>query len=108
MTEPHVIRLREPWDREPRPGCGTRLRRYFNTPTGLAPTTVVRIVCDGPTAAATAWLNDVALGDHTANESSWSHEVTQNLLSRNELTIDVAALATAELPWHEVRLEIVE
>lgn len=108
MTEPHVIRLREPWDREPRSGGGTRYRRFFNLPTGLTPTTVVHIVCAGSTAATTAWLNDVALGDHAAEEPAWSHEVTENLLSRNELVIDVAAPAVAELPWREMRLEIMD
>jgi hypothetical protein len=105
VSEPHVIRLREPWDREPRTGGGARYRRFFNTPTGLTPGTTVAVVCEAPTAAATVWLNDRTLGDHAPEQGTWSHDVTRDLLSRNELTIDVAT-AAAELPWREVRLEI--
>lgn len=108
MSEPHIIRLREPWDREPLPGGGLRFRRRFNAPTGLRSTTTVTIVCDSPAAATTVWLNDAVLGDHAAADGTWSHGVTAELLSRNELVIDVEGLAATELPWREVRLEIRE
>jgi hypothetical protein len=109
MSEPHVIRFREPWDREPLPSGGVRYRRNFNAPTGLTPTTQVTIVCEAPSAATTAWLNDRALGNHALEAGTWLHEITADLLSRNELMIEVAVGAVAaELPWREVRLEIRE
>ena len=108
MSEPHRIRLREPWVREPPANGGTRYHRAFNAPTGLTPGTTVTIVCDGPLTPSAVVLNGMALRSNSSGENLWSSEITSLLVARNELTLDFAATASPAdaLPWREVRLEI--
>ena len=108
MSEPHRIRLREPWIRELPADGGTRYRRAFNTPTGLTSGTTVTIVCDGSLPPSAVVLNGVTLNAIVSGESHWSHEITSLLIARNELTLDFAEPASPSdlLPWREVRLEI--
>lgn len=109
MSEPHVIRLREPWDRIVLADGRIRHRRFFNLPTGLTPTTTVKIVCDSPETATTFWLNDSPYANHFLEQGTWGYEITKHLVARNQVDIDVAAgFIGPDLPWQEVRLEICE
>ena len=96
----HIIRLREPWEVEPRPG-GVVYRRYFNRPTGLAGGEAVRLAIDGLPLLAAVSFNGAPLAEGS------SGDITAALLPRNLVVIEVAgAEAAGELPFGEVRLEI--
>ena len=103
---PHPIRLREPWSREPLGESGLRLRRGFHRPTITAGERVW-MVCDGLNADAVASFDGRLLGTIAASEQAWSHDVTELLVGRHELTFDFAAMLPVDrLPWREVRLEV--
>lgn len=107
MSEPHVIRLREPWDRELLVGGGVRYSRYFNWPNPIEQGEVV-LVCDGMAGAALATFNTVVTSAVPINDE-WNVEVTSLLRSRNQVTFEFSRqLSNADLPWREVRLEIRE
>ena len=100
MSEPHVIRLREPWERESLPDGGVRYRRFFNLPTGLTNDTTVTLVCDGLPAKAAVTLNGAKLESTPVTAVPWSHEVARLLISRNELIVDrTHASSSPDLPW---------
>ena len=119
MVEPHVIRLRGPWELQPLASWqssdnslpkGGRLEmpsdwskllgadfrgrvrhlRRFGRPTGLDAGERVWLVCDGATDAATIFLNGAQLGAVISGSNQPARfEVTDRLLRRNELVIDV-------------------
>jgi len=105
-VEPHRIRLREPWDREPNGSRGFRLRRHFNRPT-IVVGEFVSLVCEGATIDGTILLNGAPLGRISPGATPWSCDITEQLLSRNEIVVETsAAPVAAELPWKEFRLEV--
>jgi hypothetical protein len=130
MPEPHIIRLRGPWELQPltqwRRGAdgpllevndplppGGRLempsdwspllgadyygrvrhRRRFGRPTGLDSGQIVWLVCDGAAGAANVALNGAPLGALLGPTTPVRFDVTDRLLARNELVIDVEFLA---------------
>jgi hypothetical protein len=103
---PHRIRLREPWTREPLEGGGLRLRRGFHRPT-IQVGEHIKIVCEGVRADAVVSLDGEPLGMAEAAADQWSHDLTERLVDRHEVTIDFAVAPPGEgLPWREVRVEI--
>jgi len=106
VVEPHRIRLREPWHREPNGSTGFRLRRHFHRPTIVAGE-LVSLVCEGTTVDAAILLNGAPLGRISPAATPWSCDITEQLLSRNEIIVESsAAPVAAELPWKEFRLEV--
>ncbi len=98
MPDIHSIRLREPWQCEPREG-GVCWSRTFNWPAGLTPREKVWVVIEPLPADARVTLNGQQLtGDL---------EVTSLIAMHNRLEIEVPAVGAAELPF-AVRLDIDE
>ncbi len=126
MPQPHIIRLRGPWELQPLarwqlasgaalvefidplpPGgriempsdwsqlLGADFRgrarhlRRFGRPTGLDSGQRVWLVCDGATDAATIALNGAPLGAILGPNLPARFDITERLLPRNELVIDV-------------------
>jgi len=104
----HVIRLRQPWQRQDLPGkvCW---RRAFHRPTGLDAGERVWLVVDRPLSGATVRLNGQPLGD-VEQGTVGRLDVTDLLADRNALEIDVALAAPDEAGElaGDVRLEIEE
>lgn len=100
MPEPHVIRLRAPWESSTQ-GARCVLRRHFHSPTGLTPTSRVALVLsDLPGAHVT--LNDQQL----SAQSEGRFEIAALLQPRNLLCIE---LESADIPQEpNVWLEISE
>jgi beta-galactosidase/beta-glucuronidase len=126
MPQPHIIRLRGPWELQPLarwqvaddgtlaeiadplppggrlampsdwskllgPDFHGRVRhlRRFARPTGLDSGERVWLVCDGAADAATIALNGAPLGAIPGTNQPTRFDVTERLLPRNELVIDV-------------------
>jgi hypothetical protein len=87
QLHPHVIRLREPWDREMGSGF-LRLRRRFGLPTGLQPADEVDLVIGEVKAESRVSLNDVLLGELPPGHTT-RFGIREKLLQRNVLQIDV-------------------
>jgi hypothetical protein len=121
MNTPHVIRLREPWEREvvaPSPSDGggprtIRCRRRFNWLARLEAGERVWLACDVLDARATFTLNGRRLATCDAPGSGRRLDITDAIAPNNTLEIDLvladdaidAAMSSAQLPG-EVRLEI--
>ncbi len=128
MLYPHSIRLRSAWryaygagpwaeERAALPGVwqrvlelangrDVRLRRNFNRPTGLESHESVWLVIDRPHGLRVVRLNQRPL-TLEANPSDASVEITNLLIDRNELDIEVEGYGKIDKPpWSEVRLEI--
>ena len=126
---PHPIRLRGPWDlfvpdsgaeAQPRrvtPPCdwraalgaefrGTaRFRRFFHAPDRLMPHERLWLVVEGANERAAVGLNGAALGEFAGAATTWEHAVTERIVPRNELTLDVVA-PTSVGALGAVRLEV--
>jgi hypothetical protein len=117
MPDPHVIRLRGPWDCEPlerfdgagelpaggrvKPPCDwaatlgreflgrVRYTRRFNRPTNIDPHEHVWLACDGVDQRATVALNGHALGNLTGHRGTTRFDVTSLLELHNTLWVDV-------------------
>ena len=94
--QPHIIRLRLPWELtiSPTPsatlcgGCWI-LRRLFNCPTGLRADDRVVLVVDGLDSVTGLTLNGVSLA-YWHNEQGVLHcEVREHLRSHNDLEIEL-------------------
>lgn len=94
----HSIRLREPWQCEPREGSA-RWIRTFNWPAGLTRREKVWVVVDPLPAGARILLN----GQQLAADL----EVTSLIAPYNRLVIEVPGERAGELPF-AVRLDIDE
>jgi hypothetical protein len=97
----HTIRLRDPWDVEVR-ADSVLYQRYFNRPTGLEPTSVVRLAIDHLPAGSRVSVNDTSLGAAEA----W--DITSQLQPRNAVVIEIGGHSLPQRPFGEVRLEIRE
>jgi Glycosyl hydrolase 2 galactose-binding domain-like len=98
---PHLIRLREPWEREPLESLGAvRFTRHFHRPTGLGAASRVWLVIENIDSRAAVTLNDRLLGE--IEDWPARFEITADLLPRNLLAIDVSSPAMLGA----VRLEI--
>ena len=98
MPEPHVIRLRAPWESSAQE---TRcvLRRHFHSPTGLTPQSRVVLVLSDLLGAQVT-LNDQPL----SALSEGRFEVTSLLQSRNLLVIELESPGVPQEPnvWLEI------
>lgn len=98
MPEPHVIRLRAPWESSAQ-GARIVLRRSFHSPTGLTPTSrVVLVLRDLPGAQLT--LNDQRLSAQTEGR----FEFATLLRPRNLLCIELESANIPQEPnvWLEI------
>ena len=101
----HTIRLRHPWQCEPR-GKGCCWVRSFNWPAGLLPREVAWLVIEALPDGAAVRLS----GKPLVAGASGRFDISESIAPFNQITIevpDVAASDETECPW-EVRLEIVE
>ena len=107
MMYPHVIRLRNPWDRTV---CddGALHSRRFNSPTGLDVREQVWVVVEGLQLAARIACNGNEVGQVTDGNESGEFNITGCLKSRNDLQIKVAGgdHAQEQAVFDSVRLEI--
>jgi hypothetical protein len=116
---PHIIRLREPWERERLADGSLRLMRRFHRPTGLDETSRVWLVVENLDGAAEVSLNDRVLGrlsggqkpsDDAVTKAQARIEITQSLRPHNMIAIVAGpALAGKEEQanaLNSVRLEI--
>ena len=97
---PHLIRLREPWEREPLDEGAVRFTRRFHRPTGLDESSRVWLVIDTAGSSAAVTLNDRPL--RRFNDCPSRFEITAELVPQNVLIIDVSPPAILDA----VRLEI--
>ncbi len=83
---PHRIRLRDPWQHEPRPDASScaRSRRRFGYPGRIDPHERVWLVLQGVGSPAAVSLNGVELG---RVEGDAEFEVTAHLRPRNEVVL---------------------
>ncbi len=98
MPEPHVIRLRAPWESSLQ-GTRRRLQRHFHSRTGLTPQSrVFLVLCDLPGAWVT--LNDQRL----SALSEGRFEISALLQPRNLLTIEQQSPDIPQEPnvWLEI------
>lgn len=111
MTQPHLIRLRGPWDCLTSAGTVSfswpqlpegelTLRRRFGCPTGISPADVVELVFVGLPPLSAVILNDVPLPLDVLRFP------LSPLLPRNELKLTLAAEGASLAAEAEVRLEI--
>jgi hypothetical protein len=98
MPDIHSIRLREPWQCEPRED-GVSWVRTFNWPAGLTPREKVWVVIEPLPAGARVSLN--------GQELAGDLEVTRLIEMHNRLEIELPGAAAGELPF-SVRLDIDE
>ena len=98
MPDIHSIRLREPWQCEPRDG-GVCWVRTFNWPAGLTPREKVWVIIEPLPEGARVSLN--------GQELAGDLEVTQLIALHNRLEIEVPGSRAGELPF-AVRLDIDE
>jgi hypothetical protein len=101
MSDPHIIRLRDPWEAERQNGDVTLWRRRFNRPTGLSPGDQVFLVIQSPTDVPSLRLNDVELPISAHRIGAVQAEIVSRLDVRN--TIEILAGAQRDF---EVWLEI--
>jgi hypothetical protein len=87
MMYPHVIRLREPWQRLAIPG-GVRHQRGFNLPTGLDDREEVWLVVEEVSHPATVFCNGQAVG-HVAPGEAGEFSIKELLSPRNEARIEM-------------------
>lgn len=88
MSEPHVIRLRGPWDAEPvNVSQATRWIRRFGRPTGLE--TGARVwLCLQPVDGILSWrLNDSEPHNVDATQAAQRFDITDQLQPRNRLEV---------------------
>jgi hypothetical protein len=110
MSEPHIIRLRGPWDAEPVDGSqATRWIRRFGRPTGLE--TGARVwLCLQPGDGILSWrLNDSEPHAVDAAHAVQRFDITDQLQPRNrlEVLVELGPNQSSEQPPFEAWLEIV-
>ncbi len=89
MMYPHVMQLREPWERSSSAG-GVRFRRGFNWLAKLDQREQVWLVVE-VTGLAKISMNGSQLGEILGDAARGQFEVTSLLEPRNEIIIDVRA-----------------
>ncbi len=116
--QPHIIRLRDPWQWVAGTASGApgaRVERWFNRPTRLEPSTRVVLVVAGIPALRRVLLNGKELaGPGTSGfGTTWRIEISHQLERRNLLELVFDAIASANtttlrkaLATGHVRLEI--
>jgi hypothetical protein len=97
----HVIRLREPWIREPHPQ-GMRFRRRFNCPTGLGPQDKVWLAIEATAHSGSARCNSSEPFSLAAGQPM-QFDITAALALHNEICIE---LGGADCNLGAVHLEI--
>ncbi|MBM4093939.1 MAG: hypothetical protein FJ276_31710 [Planctomycetes bacterium] len=108
---PHIIRLREPWEREVSTGHSTGssrrlvLRRAFARPTGLVVTTRVLLAVAPFDHPAHVALNGSTLG--SVLDATTSFDITSRLRDRNHVEINVPIHSPVDA-INNVHLEIHE
>ena len=105
MPDVHTIRLRHPWQCQPRE-VGVCWTRSFHWPAGLTPREIARLVIEGLPASATVELN----GERLQQSETDQFDVTRLLAAHNRLAIAIpegSPTNETECPF-DVRLEIVE
>ncbi len=97
-VQPHIIRLRDPWQWV---ACDVpaaddvahiRVSRSFNRPTGLEPGTQVVLVIKGIPALRTVRLNDQTLSrraERARTDDAWTCEIGNRLDWRNRLQLRI-------------------
>ncbi len=99
---PHIIRLREPWEREWLAG-GVRIKRQFNWLAEPDPTERIWLII-GPAAPMSVTLNGAPL---TCGEGQPAQfDITALLRPRNLVAIDLPGSAGGAELGLEIRLEI--
>lgn len=109
MTYPHVIRLREPWKHSSAGPNMIEHRRHFNPPTELDPREEIWLVVDNAPRKGSVALNGRVLGSLDREPARSEFEITKQLATRNEITIQMPSESTEpELtsPFGDVSLEI--
>jgi hypothetical protein len=106
MSEPHVIRLREPWEIDASAPDVVIWRRRFGRPTGLVPATRVWLCVRPEGDVRAVALNECALGP-AQQEGVGRWDITAQLEVRNQLKVIVPDATRAEMSF-EAWLEIVE
>lgn len=101
MSEPHVIRLREPWEFEATEDARRRWWRRFGRPTGIEPGVIVSLVFRAGEDVSTLWLNDEAIGTSCAARQAHRVDVTARLRERNQIEF-VAPAGTQFEVWLEI------
>lgn len=102
MSDPHIIRLRDPWDAEHSDEHVTLWRRRFNRPTGLVPGDQVWLVVQTTAAPQSLRLNDIDVPLSAHGNGSVRVEIASRMEMRN--TIEILSGAPRDF---EVWLEIV-
>jgi hypothetical protein len=108
MSEPHVIRLREPWDCCPQDDTRVLWQRRFGRPTGITPGVTVHLVVAATTPVTEVRMNDAAIHGPIAPQQSASIDVTHALMARNALEVLTSgeSASGSTKPSFEVKLEI--
>lgn len=88
---PHQIRLEGPWPQESLASGFVRYSRSFHRPTGLGPGHRVWLTIGGSEELAQVQLNDCPLTAAEAPDELRRFEITDRLLPRNVVSIDVLA-----------------
>src|SRR5262245_9912296 len=106
---PHIIRLREPWEFEPRQGSSGEGQywRRFHRPTGLEQSKVWLVV-QMVDSAAVVILNGRRIGEVPITEREARFEITAALEAVNLIEIELQADRGEQPKLGEVRLEIEE
>ncbi|HEV3203198.1 MAG TPA: hypothetical protein VGY77_02390 [Gemmataceae bacterium] len=102
---PHRIRLRGPWESEPRVGT-VRYLRHFGRPGRIDADERIWLTITVAGATAEVKLNDQYLGRHEGANQPFEYEVTELLHPRNHLSVEVTAPNSNAESWGEVALEI--
>ena len=104
---PHVIRLRDPWNRTS-DGAAVELARRFNSPTGLDVREQLWLVVRGLQLPASIACNGIECGQLDGKNELGEFEITGCLRPRNEVRIRVTGddHLLKQLAFESVHLEI--
>ncbi len=111
--QPHIIRLRNPWQWGEDAAPGVRISRWFNRPTGLESNTRVVLAIEGGSALCAVVLNGNQLENSQPSGDTRRYDIGNRLEPRNLLELVFDALEPADrdtlgtaLATGSVRLEI--
>ncbi len=101
VPQPHVIRLRQPWEVVPAatsvgPTCAA-LRRWFHRPTGLDHQTRLELVIDRLPQLTAVYLNAQKIIGERFESGHWRGTIPTDLPLRNELQVEITLQSPAEL-----------
>ena len=88
---PHIIRLRQRWERETSRGGLTRFCRWFNLPTSLQSGDRVDLVISAMDVPGRAMLGEESLGPLSGGGRPARFDITDRLERRNRLAIELEA-----------------